>query len=222
MGKVELSKKYWQSVTLGSQVILTDQAAIEASMNDKRGMEGMQYTIDNITSITEFNNLCSWIVYRIVNPKQILFLVVKIIGEEAELRVFYNPESIPSGNRADMINAEMFFMFANANDSSLNNLLKLKYVQEINWTFDFGSGPYQVLFTQKGGLELTGKASLNPPAFQGETIIATISEYSTKEVCAESEMMILEVGNVKSKQGGLINFLVGNKINEFELEVVCK
>lgn len=222
MQKVELSKKFWQSVTVKSLVHLTDNAALEASQAEGRGMQGMEYTVEEIISVKEKDNLCDWLVFKLVHPKQTLYLVVKMVGDITELRMYYNPDSIIIGNRADQINAQNVFMFKNFKPHSHNNLLGLKYTGEINWTFDYGNGPIEVIFKQKGNMELTGTAKYTPNRFAGETLIATVSEYLANSDTPEPEIMILEVGSMKSKNGGAILLLVGNAINEFEMSIVRK
>lgn len=220
--KVELSQKFWRSVTLNSQVNLTDQAALDASAAEGRGMQGMEYAVKEILSITEKDKLCEWLIFKLVHPKQTLYLVVKTVGDEVDLRVFYNPESIIVGDRNDQLNAQNYFMFANHNPKGKNNLLGLKYTQQIAWTFDYGNGPQEVIFNQKGNMELTGTASYQPRRFAGETLVATVSEYLAASDTPEPEIMIVEVGNTKSKTGGAILLLVGNSINEFEMSIVRK
>lgn len=220
--KVELNKTYWRSITLNSQVNLTDQSALDASAAEGRGMQGMEYTVKEILSITEKDKLCEWLIFKLVHPKQTLYLVVKIVDDNIDLRVFYNPDSIIVGDRNDQLNAQNYFMFANHNPKGKNNLLGLKYTQQIAWTFDYGNGSQEVIFNQKGNMELTGTASYQPRRHAGETLIATISEYLAASDTPEPEIMIVEVGNVKSKTGGAILLLVGNSINEFEMSIVRK
>jgi len=222
VNKVELTKEFWKSVTVKSMVNLTDTAALEASQAEGRGMQGMDFVVEEILSIKESNKLCEWLVFKIVNPKQVLFLVVKIVGEAVDLRMYYNPESIVIGDRKDQINAQNVFMFENFKPHSHNNLLSLKYAKKIDWTFDFGKGPVEIPFTQKGNMEFSGEAVYTPNYFANEKLIATVSEYLADLEATEPEMMIIEVGNVKNKNGGSILFLVGNQVNQFEISIVRK
>lgn len=220
--QVELNKKFWQSITVKSQVVLTDQSALDVSQAEGRGMQGMEYSVEEILSIKEKDNLCEWLVLKLVHPNQTLYLVVKIVGDIVELRMYYNPESIVIGNRADQIDAQNVFMFSNYKPNAHNNLLGLKYTNQINWTFDYGNGPEEVVFNQKGNMELTGKAKYTPARFSDQTLIATISEYLAVTNTPEPEIMIIEVGSATSKNGGAILLLVGNSINEFEISIVRK
>ena len=243
MSSIELTKKYWESITLNSQVNLSDTAALEASQSEGRGLQGMEYSVKEITVITEKDyfckrpGLCRWILLKLVHPNQVLYLCAKIIGDDVELRMYYNPESIIVGNREEQVNAQNVFMFENYEPHCLNDLLGLRYAKQINWTFDFGNGPEEVIFSQKGGIELQGEAIHIASDFSSNNM-ATVSEYLAETETPESEIMIVEIGpfpasghsgyspelsKIKdSKRGGEILFLVGNMVNEFEISIVRK
>ena len=222
MNSVELNKKFWKSVTPKSLVHLSDMAALEASQAEGRGLNGMDYSIKEILSVVEKDQLCEWLVFKLFNPSQTLYLVVKCVGDDVDLRMFYNPESIVVGNRQDQINNQNVFMFENYKPHSHNNLLGLKYTSQINWTFDYGNGPEEVVFNQKGNMELTGDASYSPARNRNDQYVATISEYLAEKETPEPEIMIIEVGSAVNKKGGSILLLVGNPINEFEISIVRK
>lgn len=222
MNSVELNKKFWKSVTPKSLVHLSDMAALEASQAEGRGLNGMDYSIKEILSIIEKDKLCEWLVFELFNPSQTLYLVVKCVGDDVDLRMFYNPESIVVGNREDQIKDGNTFMFGNFSPSIRKNLLELKYVNQINWTFDYGNGPEEVVFNQKGNMELTGDASYSPARNRNDQYVATVSEYLAEKETPEPEIMIIEVGNIANKKGGSILLLVGNPINEFEISIVRK
>ncbi len=210
-----VNKQFWQNLSVKTQVVLTDAAALEASQAQGRGMEGMEYVIEEITHVVEKDSLCEWFFCRMANPDQELFLSAKIIDDEVQLRVYYIPPAVIVGTRKEQIAANNTFLFKEAKD--WHQYLKLQHASSILWEFDIpGQAQQQVSFAQKGGMELTGRAYIKPSKATN-VLLATISEYTTDTAISDPDIAIVEIGDMNSKVGGVMKILLGGPINQFEV-----
>lgn len=216
-----LSKDFWSTLAVKSQVTLTDTAALEASQMQGRGLAGMEYVVEEILTIVEQNNLCSWYVCRIVNPEQELYLVAKIVGdEEVQVKVYYAPPAVMAGTRKEQVEANNLFLFRETKED-WHKYLTLRHASQISWEFNIEGGkPQIVVFDQKGNMELSGRVSYMPPADIHQTLLATISEYQAQSDCSDPEIMLLEIGNRTSQVGGVMKVLLGGPVSKFEVSIL--
>lgn len=213
---------FWRDIPPGTVVTLTDKSALEMSQAAGRGLEGMEYTIDEVIGINEINNLCEWIIANMSSSDgSKLSLLIKAVGENLDMRAMYVPNAMqPGGNREDMVRDHDFVFEAFESGTPYT---KLMYAQEFDWTFNWDDiGEQTVNFAKKGGLEFAGRAFYNPPRFEGESLLATIAEYQATEDCREPEIAIIEIGKHDNELGGFILFMVGNPINVEEVNVLVR
>ena len=219
--KTIASKKFWQTLAVKSQVTLTDTAALEASQLQGRGLQGMEYVVEEILHVVENDNLCEWFICRIVNPDQELYLVAKLFASEVQLKVYYAPPAVISGTRQEQIEAANTFIFRDAKD--MKQYMHLKHAALIDWDFNIDEKVDKVRFLQKGNIELTGKGYYQGDLSVskiGQPLLVTISEYLAQKQCSDPEIMIFEVGSYNSKVGGVIKVLLGAPVNEFEVSIL--
>lgn len=212
------TKEFWTNLAVKSQVTLTDFEALEASQSQGRGLQGMEYVLEEILVVAEKDDLCKWYINRIVNPDQELYLVAKVIGDEVQLTVYYVPPAVITGTRKEQVAANNLFLFQESQD--WQQLMKLQHAHQISWQFTVDEQPQDVQFEQKGGMELTGKAVYKPNKFINQTLLATISEYKANADCSDPDLMILEIGYMNSSVGGVIKVLLGAPVNQFEVSIL--
>ena len=219
---------FWRSLPLGSVVSLSDEQALEDSAAEGRGREPRDFTVEEIRTITEMNNLATWKLFRLYEVKQELWLMAKLVDENIDLRVYYQvPDNeFKTGNRRAMIDNGMLWLFQQPADPEHFRYTDLRYTMEIQGPSE--PGQPSLLYEMKDQGELYGTmVTVNAKNPIGERCFVTLAEYGANRDCENPELLLLEMGGVSpettvpdSEEGGLIVMLMGTPLNENEIEVL--
>jgi hypothetical protein len=179
------SKKYWDSIKVGSIVQLDDQQTLEFLI--EKGFEGIEHGADfevkRIKDISEQDNLAIWRIIYIEFKEILWYLVIKMIDGENQLRIYYQPDDFDCGNREDMINNYSEYLFKHIEDMDNCNLNDLEFADSIM--------DHEFEYTSEG---VFYGASVE----DGKEDFATVVEYATDTECENPYLLVLELCNVET------------------------
>lgn len=214
---------FWRGVRPGSVIRLTDEPTLLRDMN------GIDYTVQAIETITEDDGHMEWILFRLESGKELPdsradepTLMVKIVGVNMELRIYRDDADFEPGNRQDMDAQDDLWMFFAPEDPDDFDVCELQYSEYIDYEDDNGDDNDAVVirFDQKHP-EQNGEVVVEPSS-SGSPQMAVISEYTAVDDYEESEAVIIEIGSADAMEetGGLISFMLGHTITPNETEVL--
>jgi hypothetical protein len=215
---------FWQDIKLGSVVVLNDaQAMMEAI---KRGMDadgGLNYETKRILRLTELNNLATWIFLKLEGVDEAWFMV-KIVGQEVDLRIYFEVTEFVTGNRADMIANEMHWLFEDPGSDWQSTYNDLQFSNIINMDQNAGENKpaTRIVYQQKPFGTMFARCIEEPQEAGLEDYLADIVEYSTADETDNPELLILELGGEDSQEGGYIMMMLGCGVSASDLRVFKK
>ena len=215
---MDSSPKSWKSIKPSSTVTLTDSQSL------KKDVAGLVYSIKQILHIEESGKLCEWLFFRLIGdgdePEK--WLMIKIVDDEIDLRVYTENPDFDGRNRQDLIDAQDFWVFQQPDDPDNFRVNELKYTKSVNWDFlDKTHSDYDL----KGFGEMQGKVRISPlQTGQKKDLLASIAEYVAVGNSPKKnpvELIFLEIGSPESEAGGLIRMLFGHAIRATEVDVLA-
>lgn len=211
------NKDFWKGIKPGSTITLKDKQAIEDSMEKGNGMKGMDYMVKAVHRLKELNNLAQWTLFLLDDPEDIIWVMVKSVDEEIDLRVYFEHPQFEPGNRKDMINQENLWLFMEPDNPSNFQFNDLIFTDRIEIE-DENEGT--LIYGQKGEKEMhcACESSLTPQ--EGNKSIATLVEYQAKKDCENPELLIFELGGEQGSEGGLIRLMLGCSLRPTEIDVL--
>lgn len=209
------SPKFWASdVKVGQTIMLSDAQGIADSLKDGAGAAGTDYLIKAITSVENAELGVGWRLFEMYDVDETLYLMVKSVGDEMDLRVYFQPPEFISGNRRDALDSGQYWLFqepGNPEDFAFDDLL---------FTLTIGDPVVPQVYVQKAFGVLFAEATFDPPQDSFNRCSAQIAEYQTEEECENPEIAILELGGERGDEGGLIMFLLGSAVSPEDVEVL--
>ncbi len=209
---------FWQEMKPGGVVVVNDaQAIVEALKQGLDAAGGLNYDIKRILRLNELNNLAEWVLLKLEGPDEV-WLMVKMVGQEVDLRIYFEVPEFVTGNRADMIAHEMYWLFEDPGPNWNSNYQDLRYINIIN----IDQAATKTSYQQKPFGELYAKCRELPKPPESDEYLATVVEYSSTDKTDNPEMLILELGGEEGQQGGYIMMMLGCSVNASDLRVFKK
>lgn len=210
-------KKFWEGIHPGSTITLKDKQAIEDSMQRGTGMKGLDFTVRNAIQITELNNLAKWFLFMLDDPEDTIWIMVKFVDDELDLRVYFEHPQFMPGNRKDMIDQENYWLFMEPENPENFSMDDLKFSDHIEIVEDDGEA---LIYREKGFKEMHCTCEILPVQSKIKKKVATLVEYQTKQVCENPELLLFELGGQDSAEGGLIRLLLGCTLGPTEIDIL--
>jgi hypothetical protein len=208
------SRKFWeQEVTVGRTVFLSDRQAMEDALKENKNIEPIEYIIEEIQTIKNEDLGVTWKIFKMDRIKEILWLLVKMVGEEVDLRVYFRPEAFTPGDREEMFEKDQLYIFGAPEDEEDYEIEDLEFasVMELDG-FDYN---------QKAVGGLPGIVDYAPADEVMDGQVVFLTEYMAEDLeCESPEAIILEYGGEGSETGGFIDFLLGSSISVEDLELL--
>lgn len=215
---------YWNRLSPGDVVILSDIQTIEKSAYAGDGANSINYVVKTVERYIQGNDDCVWIAAKLrrTGSDDLLLVIKKVDGVDPEARIYYTPMNgddpvVPSGNRRELIQYGHDWMF----EEEINDELPLcdnSFCREFPY---FPDGETEVLFPIKpfGELRASVLKQVGNSRYEDTEFIAKIVEYKADESMTNNpEALIVEIGDDGIEDGGEINFYLGTKVH---LEDVC-
>ncbi len=225
---VNATSAFWCNLPLGSVVSLSDPQALADSEKGGSGRIARECTVEEIRTINEMHGLATWKLFRLYDVLQELWLMVKLVDEHLDLRIYYQlpDDEFKPGNRREMIDCGMRWLFQQPANPDHFRYQELAYTAVIEGPGEAGQPPVQFDMKDQGELHGTmlSTSAQNP---NGERCFVTLVEYQANRNCENPELLILEIGGVSpggnapdSDDGGLIVLLQGAPIAADEIKVL--
>jgi hypothetical protein len=204
------SPEYWKHLSIGDQISLNDKQSIEDSLDQDESIDGLELTIVGI-NVINLQDMVEYRVFHLTSPKstQDLFLILKIVDDAMDIRLYFELDQIEPGTRVDMIENEMHWLFNEPLEPDNFELLDLTYSDMIE-------SPSGEEYDKK--LEMHGDI-MREPAQSGveNPNLLTLVEYFTEAEVDNDYILFLEEGD--SDAGGLITAYAGYNISVNDIEV---
>jgi hypothetical protein len=215
---------FWEDIKPGSVLVLNDvQAMMEAV---KRGLDadgGINYEIKRILRLKELNNLAGWTLLKLEGVDEVWFML-KMGGQEIDLRIYFEVPEFEPGNRADMIAKEMYWLFEDPGPDWQSNYNELRYSASVNIDQNPGdnSPASRTTYQQKPFGVMYARCSEEPKQAASDDYLATIVEYATTDKAENPEMLFLELGGEDRREGGYIMMMLGCAVSASDVRVFKK
>jgi len=206
---------YWRAIKPDTTITLTDEQALRESVS------GQNYLVKQVIRLKEKSGICEWLFMDIRGQDDApdSWLMVKIVDQELDIRVYFEDDNFESGNRDDM----NLFLFQQPEDPDDFACEDLQYAKHIGWDFpgdEEGDDDIHVDYNVKVG-ELQASVAYDPYESGERELLATIVEFDTGDETTCPEMLVLEIGHPENKEGGLIRMFFGNSIKPTEADVLA-
>lgn len=215
---------FWEDIKPGSVLVLNDaQAMMEAVKRGQDADGGINYEIKRILRLKELNNLAGWTLLKLEGVDEVWFMV-KVVGQEIDLRIYFEVPEFESGNRADMIAKEMHWLFENPGPDWQSNYNELQYTTSVNIDQNPGdnSPATRTTYQQKPFGVMYARCSEEPKQAASDDYLATIVEYATTDKAENPEMLFLELGGEDRREGGYIMMMLGCAVSASDVRVFKK
>ncbi len=177
---------YWENTKIGDLIQLSDEQTISFLMDN--GCENLDHGADfEVTRkriITAQNSSSSWLLIDISLKDFLWYVIVKSTGAEVDVKVCYMPDNFTEGNRQDLLNNDLHWIFEQPDDKDDFDLAELPFSSTIEE--DEGA----VVFSTEG-------SEYGECREGGDRSFATVVEYVTQSDIENPEMIIFEFNNVE-------------------------
>ncbi len=220
------SGQYWQAIKVGAIITLRDELALKDSLERTGKADGISYTVTDIRRIDEARGVANWTMLHLQGnyrefQDQKLWLVAKTVDRNFDLLAFEELHDVPPGNRRDFVERDDRWLFQEPGDPSRIEWNKLRYTTDITRTVQGEGGPVEITFVQKPQGELFGACVQEPrPSGQAKPQLAGIVEYITDQPCDNPQILVLELGDENSPEGGSITLMEGGPMNPADVAVL--
>jgi hypothetical protein len=202
---------FWKDIKPGGVVVVNDEQAMMEAI--KRGVDaegGVNYEIKRVLRLNEVNGLATWTLLKLEGMDEV-WLMVKIVGQEVDHRIYFEVPDFSPGNRADMIAREMFWLFEDPGPDWKSAYNDLKFINTINIdTNPGGNAPAtRTSYQQKPFGPMYARCSEEPKQSEGDEYLAILVEYSSADATDNPELLLLELGGEHGQEGGYIMMMLG-------------
>ena len=206
---------YWEAVKPGTIVHLTDTQTMLASIGTGQSQD-KSFIIRSVWRTEELGSLCVWYICRMeAMDHEELFLIAKVVGDVADLGIYFPIEGIDPDNRQGLIDdQEAFWLFQEPDNPDDLDPLELEYTTSFSLTMenDF-DGEFDVEYVQTDVGPLQARTTYDPPEDGVTDHLATVVEFAADTDKTENtRAMILEIGEEDNEDGGLVTVLLGDLI----------
>ncbi len=208
---------FWRRMKPKSIVTLSDAQSLQDSMDEGKGPKPRDYVVKEIQSIKESSGLAEWLFFRLEGGSQPLWLMAKIVDRDMDVRIYFEAPGFAPGNRRDVLDAGMDWLFQPPPDRSDFGLNDLAYTTEISFTEESGK---VVPFRRKPQGDLYGESTYLPKRSGIDKLLTAVVEYGAVSECDNPELVLIEAGDENSPEGGYIMLFQGCKANLTEVDVL--
>ena len=181
------------------------------------GLAGTDYVVKTVFRVKELNSLAQWFLFLLDDPGESIWIMVKSVEQEIDLRVYFEHPQFEPGNRKDMIDQENFWLFLEPDNPSDFQFDDLKFTDRIEIETD---NDRSLMYRQKGTEEMHCKCDLLPLPSGSKTSVATLVEYQAERTCDNPELLLFELGGQGGSDGGLIRLMLGCNLRPTEIDVL--
>ena len=205
----------WLALQPGSFITLSDQQAIEDSQKRGGGVQGIDYTVENVGIATDFDGFATWVLATLYDGHQRLLFMVKGDETQMEHRVYHASEDFRPARREVVMSRGDDWIFETPASSGRSDAARLRYAAQI----PYSEGGVDLHFVLKDHGERHCEYTEKPVVSGFGSLVATIVEYATADPTDNSELLILEIATAKAKTGE-VSLYLGTVVRASEVEIV--
>jgi len=212
----------WLAIKPKSVITISDAQGIQDSMRRGLGVRGIDYTVRTVSYCEHLEKLSTHVIFTLEDEEQPAFLVAKLVDELVDLFLYFERPDLPGGQRPDLLERGMYWLFQAPENPEAFEPSDLRYTKTIVQTIpDAPSGaPQELVYELKpqGELQCHYKESsvrtgLSP------TLLATLAEYRCAQPAENPELLVLEVGEERSRKS-FVRLFVGCALRASEVDVL--
>lgn len=199
----------------GDLVSLTDEQTILDMIEQKgaKSLKGRSLVINHVEEVrTDHYKLLIFHFEEDVN----LVMIVKIVGDLFDVRVYFQPDDFQPGDRWNLIENQCHFLFTEPED--VNDFVpgELDFTDNIHQEVD----GQQVIYHDEIGVQHGEARSTEMSGVH----FATVVEYNADRNVANPRLIVLEYGAVDpddgpKEEGGYVQFLQGADISTSDVQL---
>jgi hypothetical protein len=189
---------FWRELKVSDILTLSDEATLKLAMEEGLGPNPVDYTVKSVRKLSHEKGTIDWYLFELTNDSfsQPLWLMVKIVENDFDLRVYHQVDEFVPRSRAQLVDDGDFWIFHEPDDPDNFEFGDLNFTELITddneegadeeWHYEYGQKPQGELMA----------AVTDIPQQSGSEVklLALVVEYSAgEEDCPEPEMLILEV-----------------------------
>lgn len=220
---MELNKDrpaYWQNIPLGSNVSLTDEAALEEGLRIGAGVKGLDYEITQAEVVRDQERCGEWWFYYMEGHKtENLWLMVKIVDQDIVPIIYFDVEDFPPTLRSRLLADGQDWLFEEQEDDGQPHAPV--FSNDIFQTLEDEDGDeYEVQYRIKPQGTVYGHYSSVPTTAAASNVFVAFAEYEADESFENPEMLVMEKGGEDDADGGLVSLKVGGITVFSDIEVL--
>ncbi len=176
---------YWENANIGDLIQLSDEQTISFLMDN--GCEnldhGADFEIKRKRVITAQDGPARWLLLDISLKDFLWYVVVKSTGAEVDVKVCYIPDNFTEGNRQDLLDNDLHWIFGEPEDEENFDVAKLAFSPTIE--------------EEEGVIFSTEGSEYGECSEGSERSFTTITEYLSTSEMDNPEMILLEFNNIE-------------------------
>lgn len=212
--------RHWQGLLPGDQVTITDVIAFSDALEVGRGsIHGSDYKVAKTTWAVDDATGRSLTLALLDDPTQPLLLVVDERAGGFTLRLLHRPMGAPTGTRADLLDAEAFWLFQPPPNPD-------RFApSDLRWTLDViqdGKGPggdEELRFDRDAADPPRLRAASQPSSPDGDVFPLQLVEFRTQSTTADPWLVVIESGGLGKDVGGWVEVWQGCEIGTRDVSV---
>ena len=201
----------WRSLRKGSVITLKDEQTL-ADMIKEKGpslSDGIDLLVEK--SVVFENESCTWILIETDHPA--LNLVIKLVGDEIDIKVVFTPDWAVNGSRQDCCDGDCHWLFKEPENVDDFRPCDLEYADSITRQYD-----------DIGLVEFSAKS---PTVFFTDTRqFRQLREWSTDHADMQNpDLIVFEIGGVTEdgeaiEIGGWVEFYQGTSVTPGDISLL--
>ena len=205
----------WLHFPPGSFITLSDNQSMDDSQKRGEGFQGIRFAVESTLIADDMEGFGSWVMLRLNDNHQRLFLLVKAVDEAIDYRLYYANEDFHPARREEVIRRGDTWLFEPPQDENNFDPGDLRYAAELIQTAD----EKVITYVRKDQGERHANVIETPNPLGLTEQIATVVEYSTSDATENPELMVFEIG-AASRRTGEVSLYLGCPIRESEIDVL--
>lgn len=123
----------WRSLRKGSVITLTDEQTLSELVGDSGSLtSGVDLIVNKVVEFA--NDSCTWLLFE--TDHDILNVVVKLVGDDVEIKVVFQPDWSVHGSRQDCCDEDCHWLFKKPKDVDNFRPCDLEYADSIARQYD--------------------------------------------------------------------------------------
>jgi hypothetical protein len=226
--------KFWRKLKIGSAITLTDLQAIKESLTTNDHSLKREYIISSKASIKLEGGIGEYLLFDFADADN-MRLIAKIVGEEMDIRIYFQIPEVPLGNRKDLVcKLENCWMFKPPADPDNFNPETFDFdtLELVDWAslqMDVDGNKQDVVYNKKATRTLIGRFHDTEESSSSDCL-AAITEYQAESKVDNPELVIIEIGGSldgekeegRQNEGGFMSILLGSNLSLSAIEIYEK